>query len=403
MKLPYILAPAAVLTVLVLGACEPIQIDVIFENHNTYVNSTPDGGPPDKVGGDSGLPPIEPVDAGQSDGGPPPDASCVDGWRSREVTTEAQNVAFAFDSKGVGQLAMTKAGRVFVGGLREGDVLTRAGELQGYVGGFALDAEGGRHVVVSNASAHTVYAHDREGIWRSTVLFPGYPVALAIAPSGSAHVILNQGTGSEQHLAHATNQSGQWVLTDLGIKSRNSRADLAVDARGHAHIAWHADSSYGIYYATNASGTWMQELVADQTGNEPVLAIDPLGRPHLIYSFGGSYAEHAVKEDGGWRLTGVGASSGIALDLMADARGNLHALLDRYTNPKVVLASLPAGSRSWSYTPIISLDGKGGVTHPWEFALGLGPSGEPRIAYWYAISTDGAGLGNSVRYAEPCP
>ncbi|QRN95194.1 hypothetical protein JRI60_39940 [Archangium violaceum] len=442
MKLPHVLPPAVVLTSLLLGACDPIQIDIIFENHNTYVQDTQDGGPPpDKVGGDAGLPPIM-TDAGTSDGGLSdgglsdagtsdgglsdggtsdgglsdagtsdgglsdgglPDASCVEGRRSREVAVDVESAAFAFDSQGLGYLAMTDEGKVFVGGMGQGHALIQAGELQGYVRGFAIDADGGRHLVV-DYSGSTVYAYSGSVSWQSTAIARGVPVALALDPSGFAHVLLDMETGSERRLAHATNRSGQWVITDLGIQSRSGGADLAVDAWGHAHIAWHTNAESGIYYATNASGTWMQERVADISGNEPVLAIDSSMRPHLLYSYGGSYVQHAVKEDGGWRIEEVGPSAGIALDLVADSRGNLHAVLDRFENPKLVRAFLPAGRQSWSYTPIIALDGKEGVTHPWEYALGLGPLGEVRIGYWYALVGNGTEVvGSSVRYAEPCP
>jgi hypothetical protein len=398
-KLRSLLLPfATALVSLVLGACDPIRLEVILANQGGHgpTQGAPDAGqPPEEVEDDAGVPPLSKPDAGQL-----PDAGC---WQSRELAANVTSTSFAFDSQGVGHLAVSKSdSRIYVGSTGPGEVLAPAGELQGSVRGFSLDAEGARHLLIS-LNGHTHYGQDQSGSWRSTLLYwDSDPMALVVDTWGFAHILFTQSTDSGRQLRYATNRSGEWAVTELAIElhpEREARADLAVDAQGHAHIAWRLAFSPGISYATNASGFWVRELVEDIDGNTPVLTIDPVGRPHLLYAYGLWYAHHAVKQNGTWAIDGVGASVGNAIDLKVDRAGKLHALLDRSQNPKIVHATLPAGGRTWSYTPILGLEGQAGATALTKSALGLDAAGTVHVGYGYEI----LGAGNSVRYARPCP
>jgi hypothetical protein len=382
---------------LLLGACEPIQIEVILSNNVVHVPSPSqqDGGTGE---GDAGVDPLPPPDFG----------ACENGWRSRELATNAMELSFEFDSEGVGHYAATLSGddRIHVGSTRPGDGLVPAGELRGYVKGLAIDANGRRHLVYYVDSPDMYYAHERAGGgWQTTLVTRnGFPTTLKLDNSGFAHVVLSLGTHDDRRLGYATNRSGQWEITDLGVEAVNSRAALAVDAQGRAHLTWwglNSDSS-GISYATNASGAWVVEQVTTRGGNEPVIALDSWGTPHLLYAEGGSIARHAVRR-GSWRISDVGGAVGMALDLKVDAAGNLHALLDRSQNPKIVYATWSAEYSTWSFNPLITLNGQGGVTYLWENVLGFDAAGKMRVGYWYIISSDTkVDPWNFVRYAEPC-
>jgi hypothetical protein len=397
-KFPSLFLPVSLaLAGALLGACEPIQIEVILTEKNT-------GGTP---------PSTEPTpDAGQPDAGVPPEetGSCEGGWRTSELAADVDSLDFTFDSEAVGHFVFSSSDQqIYTGSTRTGRTVVAAEGLKGFVRGFAVDATGWRHLLYSDASStegsSTTYAHDRWGAWQRTVVArDSHPVALKLDASEFAHALLLQGTGSARTLAYATNRSGQWVVTDLGIKSRNGLAALALDSKGNAHIAWHDNSDSGIYYATNSSGTWFSEMVEDAQGNEPVLAIDLQGRPHVLFSHGGSSATHVTKQAGSWRSTTVAGANGIAMDLRVDSAGNLHALMDRSQNPKIVYATRKANGSTWSVTPIISLDGQGGVSYLWRNVLGLDAAGKVHVGYWYIVTTDGAGIaGDYVRYAQPCP
>jgi hypothetical protein len=385
---------------LLLGACDPIQIEVILSNNVVHVPSPSqqDGG----TGADAGVDPLPPSDFG----------ACENGWRSRELAANPMHMAFEFDSAGVGHYAITHNDwRIHVGSTRTGDSLAPAGDLSGGVKALAIDANGRRHLVyyTSSSSSDMYYAQERAGGgWQTTLVTRGgLPTAVKIDSSGFAHVALGLGPHSDYRLGYATNRSGQWEVTNLGVKTRNAGAELAVDAQGRAHLAWHDDSSSGgISYASNVSGAWVVEQVSARGGNEPVIALDPWGFPHVLYSEGATSARHGVKHNGtgSWTFDDVGGSNGIALDLKVDAAGNLHALLDRSQNPKVVYATRSAEGSSWSYKPLITLNGQGGVTYLWENVLGFDAAGKMRVGYWYMISSDTKiDPWNFVRYAEPCP
>jgi len=397
LKLPYLTLPMA-LAGLLLGACDPIQIEVILSSNVVHVPSPSqqDGGTGE---GDAGVDPLPPPDFG----------ACENGVRSRQLATNAMNLSFEFDSEGVGHYAITESGnKIHVGSTRPGDSLVPAGELRGYVEGLAIDANGRRHLVYYGNSPEMYYAHERAGGgWQTTLVTrDGSPRTLKLDPSGFAHVVLSLGPHDNSRLGYATNRSGQWEITDLGIKTVNSQAALAVDAQGRAHLTWWSldSSASGISYATNASGAWVIEHVSTRGGNEPVIALDPRGIPHLLYAEGGSTAWHAVRRNGFWAIDNVGGANGSALDLKVDAAGNLHALLDRSQNPKVVYATRSADGSSWRYAPLITLNGQGGVTYLWENVLGFDAAGKIRVGYWYIISSDTkVDPWNFVRYAEPCP
>jgi hypothetical protein len=395
-KLRYLLLPVATaLAGLLLGACDPIQIDLILSS-NVVVNEPPPAGEPD-----AGQPPDEGEDdAGHLPTNEVPDAGC---WQSRELVADVTHSAFAFDSQGLGRIAVSKSdNRIYVGSTWPGDVLAPAGELRGSVRGLTLDAEGDRHLLIS-LDGHTHYGHEESGSWQSTLaVWDSEPVALTVDRWGFAHILLTQTTDNGLQLGHATNRSGPWVVTDLGVRMdyfRDNRPDIVVDAQGNAHIAWRSDFGIGVFYATNASGSWVSERVEDIESSSPVLALDPLGRPHLLYAYGRWYAHHAVKQSGTWTINGVGASVGGAIDLKVDAAGNLHALLDRSQNPKIVYATRRAGSGTWRYTPILGLEGQAGATDLEQSVLGLDAAGTVFVGYRYEV----LGAGNSVRYARPCP
>ncbi len=400
MKLRDLLLPfATALVGLLLGACDPIQIEVILANRDGDgpIQARPDAGQPtDKGEDDAGQLPT----TGTPDGGPLPAPGC---WQSRELAANVTSSAFAFDSQGLGHLAVSKSDdQIYVGSTWPGDVLVPAGALRGSVRGLTLDAQGARHLLIA-LNNHTYYGQEQSGSWQSTLVFwDSDPVALRVDRWGFAHLLLTQVMDGGLHLGYATNRSEQWVVTAPFVEaihdSRN-RPALAVDAQGNAHIAWRADFGAGIFYATNASGSWVRERVEDIDGSAPVLALDTVGRPHLLYAYGRWYAHHAVKQNGTWTINGVGASVGDAIDLKVDAAGNVHALLDRSQNPKIAYAKLPAGGRTWSYTPILNLERQATATSLNKSVLGLDAAGTVFVGYGYEIF----GEGNSVRYARPCP
>ena len=385
---------------LLLGACEPIQVDILLGHQQP-----PQGTPPP----DAGLPPDGGIpDAGPLPQGPPDAGPCM---QTQAVEGDGIGTTFTFDSQAIGHFAIShfatsKDWKLYVGSTRPGDVPIPAGDLLGYPGSLVVDSEGTRHLLFthSDLTSASYYSNDRGGTWqqRIEVVRESYPVDLKVDASGFAHAIFSPSRDGKRGLAYATNLTGPWVVTDLGIRPRNGRADLTLDAQGNAHIAYLIDSS-GMYYATNASGAWVFELAAEVDGNEPVIAIAPLGPPHLLYSVGGVSGEHAVKQDGRWTVTPVGAAHGIAIDLVVDKAGNLHALLDS-PNPRLSHATLAAGSRTWSTSPLLNFSVPDGESYLVDGVLGVDAAGKAHVGFRYNVASDTEGIaGTFFRYAQPCP
>ena len=118
------------------------------------------------------------------------------------------------------------------------------------------------------------------------------------APAGSAPSV--PGTG----LYYATNASGTWVVTRLTTGASDGPATIALDADGAAHVVVprKAGSASGLHYLTNAGGTWTSYQLTDRVEDTwPSIGIDAAGGIHVAYSrrpLGLYYLHHPAA--GGW-------------------------------------------------------------------------------------------------------
>ncbi len=126
------------------------------------------------------------------------------------------------------------------------------------------------------------YATNAQGAWMNTTVFStngdltgGSYLAIAASPSGGVHISLAFGL---YFIRYITNSGGTWTASWLSyIPSSGgmySPAPIALDSRGRVHTA---HTSYNestnttyVVHATNVSGTWTQELVAQVGGLLPV-------------------------------------------------------------------------------------------------------------------------------------
>ncbi|MBD3285156.1 hypothetical protein GF359_02090 [candidate division WOR-3 bacterium] len=99
-----------------------------------------------------------------------------------------------------------------------------------------------------------------------------------------------------------------WMQESLSIKG--GQPSVARDGDGNFHIGY--ENLNDIYYATDKSGTWIEECVADNTSGDQnwvdaSLALDPSGTPHIMwYSWTAPYLAwtnevwYATKDGGSW-------------------------------------------------------------------------------------------------------
>jgi len=71
---------------------------------------------------------------------------------------------------------------------------------------------------------------------------------------------------------------------------RRRRTAIAVDAAGHAHVAYLDTTRQALEYATNASGAWTHfviDYVGDSASNSNhSIAVDSAGAVHISYRRG---------------------------------------------------------------------------------------------------------------------
>jgi hypothetical protein len=153
-------------------------------------------------------------------------------------------------------------------------------------------------------------------------------VQLALDPSGAPHLLLSK----DFVLHHARRAGTDWKLTPVGARYETAFCDLAIDANGTPHVAWHgrAKTKDQLLFAT-LQGDAVTPEVVDKKGNAGFgvrLCLAADGTPHLAYWVEASRegagsrkvvpGEHrrAVRRDGKWTVESLGEggwANGLAL------------------------------------------------------------------------------------------
>lgn len=179
-------------------------------------------------------------------------------------------------------------------------------------------------------------ASNAGGAWRVRARSAGpadvWP-SLAIA-GGHLHIAFQrqlwppgQAAGGTWYLTNAGGWHETQVASDAGRCFADQIPSIAAGPSGRVWIAWSAPrspaggcgGSAGIRVATSAAGgAWTRETVTTRRDDvQPVLALDPAGRPGLIFDRAGVGIRFTRRIDGDWRpLTAVsdGAEGSLAFD-----------------------------------------------------------------------------------------
>jgi hypothetical protein len=180
----------------------------------------------------------------------------------------------------------------------------------------AVDAEGFVHVAYATYGVLR-YATDRSGGWIAEVIDPSYgsAAALAIAADGALHVVYVGGG-----LRHASTVSGTWAIETIDPAPLNgapgNATALAIDATGHLHVAYNIGGA--LRYATDASGAFVSELVADTYSSFGTsvfpsglgLAVSAQGEVHIAYGSAEQLVTHAVRGAQGWAFESIQGGEG---------------------------------------------------------------------------------------------
>ncbi len=186
---------------------------------------------------------------------------------------------------------------------------------------IAVDARGKVHLAFSRggaASPGIYYATNESGRWVRTRItkspneYERSP-ALDLDTSGKVHIAFSRSFTADEGIQYVTNKSGSWVRTRVTASGRFDFPSLVLDGRGKVRIAFHCVAgeldfhTCGIFYATNAGGSWSQKRISS-TGAGP-LAIDGSGRVHIAFTRGaGIY--YGTNASGSWTPSRVTVNFG---------------------------------------------------------------------------------------------
>jgi hypothetical protein len=213
-------------------------------------------------------------------------------------------------------------------------------DMSGYWNAIALDADGNAHVAGYTTSALAVrndvqYLTNESGAWvmddvSGDAIDDGQTpdqIEIAIDDGGAAHVCW-QLDGTDD-LVYATNESGAWASETVDSTGATGlECDIAVGADGVVHISYRDDTLDDLRYAEGNAGSWTKTTV-DAAGISAYtsLALDADGHAHIAYQRAG--LRHATNESGAWRTEAVDATGGAHSGIAVDGDGGVHVSFAR--------------------------------------------------------------------------
>jgi hypothetical protein len=240
--------------------------------------------------------------------------------------------------------------------------------------------------------------------------------ALALDAAGHAHVAwasCDYGLG-DCDLLHAYYDGTAWQVTTVdGAGDVGAGNSLSLDAAGYDHISYADWTSGTLKYAQYDGATW-QIAVVDSAGyyGTTSLALDAAGRPHISY-YSSTGLRYAYNDNTGWQIQTLDTTeyAGACNSLALDAAGRPHIAYTTGQYDPVLHYAWYDGA-TWQKEVILSGTSGGSP------ALALDAAGRPHIAYhnwttgnldyawhngvdWYAEMVDGTGDDMDWRSCSP--
>ncbi len=147
----------------------------------------------------------------------------------------------------------------------------------------------------------------------------------------------------------ASDATGSWV-TERASAGADGLPDLVFDGAGKAHVVFVREGA-GLYYATNVTGTWVTTLLrSDATPWSPSIAIDKLGKLHVAYSSEGFAPGiwYFTNASGAWVTTRLTTSTWDSEpSLVLDAANKVRIAFVRYDPSALGIYVLSNATGSW--------------------------------------------------------
>ena len=223
----------------------------------------------------------------------------------------------------------------------------------------SLDVDGADHTGIAyerlGASPSLEYATNATGGWASATVTSGDVVYPSLDfDSGNRPAIAFSRFDGARGVYVTSNSTGSWGAPTLVSADLDpQKPSLAHNAANKLGVAWTSNYSFspGLYFATDASGTWVKTKVTSSTWDDgAALKFDGAGKAHILFSrytpdAPGIY--YATNATGTWVVTRVATGLADAVELVLDASGKAHA-----TFRLEGIYYLTNSTGSWSATPL---------------------------------------------------
>lgn len=258
------------------------------------------------------------------------------------------------------------------------------------VGGYSaigIDSSNGIHIIYYDHWNSTLWHKTKSsGTWSNkeqvasiTIGTLGYIVSsMFIDTNNKIHICYYDGG----KLKYATNKSGIWlsetvVSRDVASYNRNS---IALDSNGKVYISFYDASNKQVFYASNVSGLWAEQVIDDvgEGGADTSLDIDSSNKLHLVYASILVGVKYATNTSGTLQKYTIDSTSGAmfrSVSMALDSNNNVHIVY--YSEQYYELKYVTNMNGTWNNKEIIeSTDDVG-----WSCVIGIDSQKKAHIAY----------------------
>ncbi len=133
------------------------------------------------------------------------------------------------------------------------------------------------------------------------------------------------------------------------IAENGAEAEIAVDESDFIHVVYEDIAQDRLMYATNASGLWETQVIAEDVFScMPYIEVDPGGFVHVIYNDHGLL--HATNESGQWVDEDIGVTYALGpYSVDMDAHGHLHCTYEFWMKPSSEFFYATNADGSWQH------------------------------------------------------
>ncbi|MED5291045.1 MAG: Ig domain-containing protein, partial [Candidatus Thermoplasmatota archaeon] len=226
--------------------------------------------------------------------------------------------------------------------------------------GLEIDDDGHLHIGHWTYNYPYVYIHhatNKNGSWQSSNVFNfsyggsvGYDsqgFSMAVGSDDSIHFTYIRVTsaGNTKNLYYLSNQSGSWSSVLLTNQNKPGEPSLTLNNDNVLHVAFSAGNSVRIGKYENGSYT---TLLSRSNYLEPDIAIDAQGDVHVVYRTGSNGLYYSTNASGSWQHTTLDTT---------ERHFDVRIALDSNDYPHVMTVSITGQFNNYRYVNHYSHDG----------------------------------------------